>query len=269
MLAASFVRHRVTVRVRACVRLQALAGAAILVMAVLALARSASAAGPAAAGAVPWETSLEKARAASLRTNQAILVEFWAVWCPSCEEMDREVYSDERISAAMRKVTAVRVDIDRQPLIARQYGVTSTPTLMLMDGYGNELFRFTGTLARDRVLQLLDETPADITRLNALSAKIAATRGGDFAALVAMGQELRQAAFYRASSDVYTRALKTREGRRPGEPRAGVLLALAQNAATMRAYGDARKAIDELLTRHAGSAAAAEAAKLKASLPPS
>src|SRR5690349_3863264 len=142
---ASFFRLRMTARVRALVRVRVLAGAVILVMAVLAIARSAAAASP-AASAVPWETNLDKARAASLRTNQAVLVEFWAVWCPGCEEMDREVYADERIASAMRKVTAVKVDIDRQPLIARQYGVTSTPTLMLMDGYGNELFRFTGTL---------------------------------------------------------------------------------------------------------------------------
>jgi thioredoxin-like negative regulator of GroEL len=239
------------------------AGAAILLMVGLALARSATAASP-----VPWETNLDRARAASLRTHQPVLVEFWAVWCPSCEEMDREVYADERVAAAMRKVTAVRVDIDRQPLVARQYAVTSTPTLVLMDGYGTELFRFTGTLARERVLQLLAETPADITRLNTLSAAIAANKD-DFAALVAMGQELGRAAFYRASSQFYARALETREGRQRGDARAGVLLALARNALTLRAYADARKALDELLARHAGSPAAAEAARLRASLPPS
>jgi thioredoxin 1 len=217
------------------------------------------------ASAIAWEPSLDRARTSALRTNQALLVEFWAVWCPSCEEMDRSVYSDERVATAMRKVIAARVDIDREPLLARRYQVTSTPTLMLMDGNGTELFRFTGTLSRERVLRLLEETPDDVTRLNALSSKIAANKN-DFAALEAMGRELRQQAFYRASSDAYARALDTREGRQRTAARAGILMAMARNAIAVRAYDDAARLLDRLLHEFPGNQDAAEAAKLRASL---
>jgi thioredoxin 1 len=268
----------------------------VVSMVMLAMAR------PACAGTIPWETNLDRARTTALQTHRPVLVEFWAVWCPGCEEMDRNVYGDEQVASAMRKVTPARIDIDREPMLARHYEVTATPTLLLMDAYGNELFRFTGTLARDRVLQMLAEVPADISRLNTLAGEIAAKKD-DFTALAAMGHELRAQAFYRASTRFFTRALDTRDGRRPTEARREILLASARNAVAIRAYAEAaqsfaqslrefpdrpdepdlllnlaqaqaaqgknaeaRKTLDQLVARHPRSKRAADAARLRATL---
>jgi thioredoxin 1 len=206
----------------------------------------------AAAGAtIPWETNLDRARDTARQTQQPLLVEFWAVWCPGCEEMDRDVYADERVAQAMRKVTPARIDIDRDPLLARRYEVTATPTLVLMDAYGNELFRVTGTLARDRILQVLAAAPADISGLNTLAARIAAKKD-DFTALAAMGHELRAHAFYRASNTFFTRALDTRDGRQRTESRRTILIASARNAIAIRAYPDAERWLSQTLREFPG-----------------
>jgi thioredoxin-like negative regulator of GroEL len=263
----------------------------------IAAAALAIAGGGTAQAGIRWETKLDRASAEARRTNQPMLIEFWAVWCEVCKDMDRDVYADERVGAAMRKVRPVRVDIDREPDVARRYDITGTPTLVLTDSGGTELFRYAGALPLDRMLDLLDALPADVSMFNALSARLAGNKD-DFAALAGLGHALRHAGFYRTSSQYYARALRTREGRRADDTRADVLLGLGRNALELRLFGeaartlqqalrefrgrdwepgglldlaralegqdkpkDARRVLEDVMARYPGSAAAAEAAR--------
>jgi thioredoxin-like negative regulator of GroEL len=195
---------------------------------------------------IPWETKLDRASAAARAANQPMLIEFWAVWCEGCKEMDRDVYASAQIAAAMRKVRAVKVDVDREPAVARKYEVSATPTLIVTDSFGRELFRYTGALPHDRMRQLLDALPADVSRINTLSAALAVKKD-DFAASSGMGRELREAGFYRSSSEYYARALRTREGRRDGEARAAILIAMERNALELRLFVDAERLCEQAL----------------------
>jgi thiol-disulfide isomerase/thioredoxin len=207
--------------------------------------------GGAASAAIPWETKLDRASAAARESNQPMLIEFWAVWCEGCKEMDRDVYASERIASAMRKVRAVKVDIDREPALARKYEISGTPTLLVTDSFGRELFRYAGALPHDRMLQLLDALPADVSRINALSAALAAKKD-DFAALSGLGRELREAAFYRSSSEYYGRALRTRDGRRVGDARTRILVAMERNALELRLFVDAARLCEQALNEVRG-----------------
>jgi len=199
-----------------------------------------------ASAEIRWETKLDRASAAARASNQPMLIEFWAVWCESCKEMDRDVYASERIASAMRKVRAVKVDIDREPALARKYEISGTPTLLVTDSFGRELFRYAGALPHDRMVQLLDALPADVSRINALSTALTANKD-DFASLNGMGRELRQVGFYRSSSEYYARALKTREGRRTGDARTAILIDLARNALELRRFLDATRLCEQAL----------------------
>lgn len=266
----------------------------------LAVAAFALCGGGTASAAIRWETSLDRASAAARESNQPMLIEFWAVWCEGCREMDRDVYTSERIASAMAKVRPVKVDIDREPGLRRKYEISGTPTLVLTDSFGRELFRYEGALPHDRMLQLLEALPAKVTRINELSAVLTAKRD-DFTALTGLGHELRAAGFYRASSDYYGRALRAGEGRRAGEARTGILVGMVRNALELRLFADAarlceqalrdirggpaepgvlldlgraltgqertaeaRRVLRDLVARHAGTREAAEAARLLA-----
>ena len=157
------------------------------------------------------------------------VIEFWATWCEVCREMDRDVYTDERVAAAMAKVRPVKVDIDREPGLKRKYDVDGTPTLIVTDSYGRELFRYLGALPADRLRHLLEALPADLSVINRYSA-VLADRKDDFSALSGMARELRAAGFYRSSTDYCERALKTKEGRRDGDARTELLTIRSSNA---------------------------------------
>jgi thioredoxin-related protein len=219
----------------------------------------------ASSGEVRWYTTLSQASPAALQVNKPILVEFWSQDCASCEAMDVNVFSDERVASALSRLVPVRIDVDADQGTTRKYNVPGTPTLILTDSYGNELFRHVGMLTLEQMLPLLDEIPGDITKINTLSAALARNRN-DFATLEALGHELRVARFYRSSNQYYSRALRTREAEQRADARATILLAAGRNYLELKEVGEAQKLLKRCVREHKGTPAAAEAARLLAGL---
>lgn len=204
-----------------------------------------------ASAQVSWETNLDKASDAARKGNRAMLLEFWSATCEPCKLLDQNVFPDERIGTAIRKLHPVRVDVDKQPDVARKYNVNGTPTLLLTDSYGTELFRYTGLLTADRMLQLFEELPADVSRFNQLSLALARDKD-DFVALSAFGRELRSGGFYRSSNRHLDRALRTRATPDQQDGRADILVALGRNHFELKEYDRSAKAFERHLREFAG-----------------
>lgn len=80
------------------------------------------------------QVDLDKKLNIAKQQNQAVLVEFFASWCPDCKKVDTQVLNDAEVRKAMHAITAIRVDVsERNPELAKmmeRYNVYGVPTMI-------------------------------------------------------------------------------------------------------------------------------------------
>jgi thioredoxin 2 len=81
-----------------------------------------------------------------------ILVDFWAEWCGPCKRSAPEV---ERAAAEMRgRAIVLKVDTDRHPQLAAEYGVQGIPNFVVLKG-GRPVFQQAGLVPAEQMKQWL------------------------------------------------------------------------------------------------------------------
>src|SRR5918997_3990458 len=64
-----------------------------------------------------------------LQSDKTVLVDFWAEWCGPCRMVAPVL--DEIAGENKDKLTVAKLDIDANPMTARDYGVMSIPTMIV------------------------------------------------------------------------------------------------------------------------------------------
>ncbi|MDP9239685.1 MAG: thioredoxin [Actinomycetota bacterium] len=89
-----------------------------------------------------------------LESDQIVLVDFWAEWCGPCRKVAPIL---DEIAAEIDDITIVKLNIDENPKVARDYGILSIPTLTVFKG-GEAVNSMLGVRPKAAILSMLESS---------------------------------------------------------------------------------------------------------------
>ena len=95
---------------------------------------------------------LHNFQAEVLNSDKPVLLDFWAPWCGPCRMVVPMV---EQIAAERPDIKVGKVNIDEEFELARAYGISSIPTLMVLKE-GRIVRQSTGAMPKNKILDMLN-----------------------------------------------------------------------------------------------------------------
>ncbi|MGB9745460.1 MAG: thioredoxin [Bacteroidales bacterium] len=89
-----------------------------------------------------------------IQSDVPVLVDFYAEWCQPCKIQSPVLQELAREESG--RVRVIKIDVDKNPLIARRYQIQGVPTLMLFRK-GQVLWRQSGVTPKQVLRKVLEE----------------------------------------------------------------------------------------------------------------
>ena len=86
-----------------------------------------------------------------VNSGKKVLLDFWAPWCGPCRMVLPIV---EEIASERSDILVGKVNVDEEMELAVQFGVSSIPTLVVMDG-GAIVAQAVGARPKEMILEML------------------------------------------------------------------------------------------------------------------
>ncbi|RBN49410.1 thioredoxin [Flavobacterium psychrolimnae] len=90
----------------------------------------------------------------TIHSENPVLVDFFATWCGPCQMLTPVLQQvKDRLG---KRVTIIKIDVDKNVKIAAKYKVRGVPTLLLFQN-GKQLWRQSGVLSTDEIINVILE----------------------------------------------------------------------------------------------------------------
>jgi len=90
----------------------------------------------------PVKTVAEVKQAVRAANGRPVVLDFYADWCVTCRELERETFTDPAVRATLAQITALRADVtannDDDQALLRQFGIVGPPALLFFGPDGTE-----------------------------------------------------------------------------------------------------------------------------------
>ncbi|MFM7323072.1 MAG: thioredoxin fold domain-containing protein [Armatimonadota bacterium] len=125
------------------------------------------------ADTIRWARTWTDAARAARGTGKLVFIDFYADWCTYCHKLEKEVFPDPRVVATLNSMVPLRLNTEREGReLAAKYGVSSLPTLMILDAAGTVQGLVRGFKPADALLEDLRAIVSDAKEMPAMLARL-------------------------------------------------------------------------------------------------
>lgn len=110
---------------------------------------------------VNWQPYAEQLVAQAANEGKPILIDFYADWCIPCKQIEKKLFTQPEIIEKSERFLALKGDLTKENSqdvqgLRLKYKVHGVPTIILIDGNGNERRRFTDELLKFSTEEFLE-----------------------------------------------------------------------------------------------------------------
>ena len=87
-----------------------------------------------------------------MESSKPVLIDFWATWCAPCRMVSPLV---DQIAEEQTAFAVGKVNVDDEPELARQFGIMSIPTLVVVKG-GQVVRQEVGAKSKPQIVAMVE-----------------------------------------------------------------------------------------------------------------